>query len=162
MQDYAQLPIAQVRLWSAPQFDNPRTMRFLTLSIPALALLAAGGVLAQGAATSVAIPATTPSVTLEQALRAARDNPDVAWARYAVAAAQGDLQAADRAPLPTLSAKAGSIDLDNGLGPGNLLREKRIDKGVGMDWTLERGNKRSLRTETAQRALLATEIPTST
>ncbi len=153
-------------------------MRFLNLTIPAAALVAAGAVLAQSAATTPATPTppTTPAsspavlgtplsaapaappVTLEQALRAARENPDVAWARYAVSAAQGDLQAADRAPLPTLSAKAGAIDLDNGLGPGNLWREKRIDKGVGLDWTVERGNKRGLRTEAAQQGLQATRL----
>ena len=155
-------------------------MRFLILTIPAACLMAAGGALAQApnspagsadssrAATApvtnsaaAATPATlapATGVTLAQALRAARDNPDIAWARHAVAGARGDLQAADHAPLPVLSAKAGSMDLENGLGPGNLWREKRIDKGVGMDWTMERGNKRSLRTETAQRALLATRL----
>lgn len=144
-------------------------MRFLTLTIPAAAVFTAGAALAQSATPAASTPAAPPvavaasapaalPVTLEQALRAARENPDVAWARYAVAAAQGDLQAADRAPLPMLSAKAGSIDLDNGLGPGNLWREKRIDKGVGLDWTVERGNKRGLRTEAAQQGLQATRL----
>jgi len=110
------------------------------------------------AAPAPASAASAAGITLAQALQAARDNPDIAWARYAVAGARGDLQAADRAPLPVLSAKAGSMDLQNGLGPGNLWTEKRIDKGVGMDWTLERGNKRVLRTEGAQRALQATRL----
>jgi cobalt-zinc-cadmium efflux system outer membrane protein len=148
-------------------------MRFLTLSIPAACLMVAGGALAQtpnapaGPDARTPIPTAAPApasaasaagITLAQALQAARDNPDIAWARYAVAGARGDLQAADRAPLPVLSAKAGSMDLQNGLGPGNLWTEKRIDKGVGMDWTLERGNKRVLRTEGAQRALQATRL----
>ncbi len=122
-------------------------MRSLFLKIPAACLLPLGVALAQA-------PAPTP-VTLVQVLQAVRENPDIAWARQAVASARGDLQAADRAPLPTLSAKAGAIDLDNGIGPGQLLRDKRIDKGLGLDWTLERGNKRALRTEGARQGLAA-------
>ena len=49
-----------------------------------------------------------------------------------------------------LSAKAGSIDLNNGVGAGSIWQEKRIDKGVGLDWTWERGNKRTLRTQTSR------------
>jgi cobalt-zinc-cadmium efflux system outer membrane protein len=50
-----------------------------------------------------------------------------------------------------LTAKASSIDLQNGLGPGNVIRDKRIDKAIGLDWTLERGDKRALRTRAAER-----------
>ena len=96
-------------------------------------------------------------ITLAQTLRAARNNLDVALARSAAAAAQADVLAADHAPHPTLSAKLSSIDLQNGIGAGNLLGDKRIDKGIGVDWTYERGNKRALRTQAAQRSASAAE-----
>ena len=94
--------------------------------------------------------ASTPTLSLAQALQAAQANLDVSLAKRALDAARSDITAADRAPTPTLSAKAASIDLQNGLGGGNLLRDKRIDKAIGLDWTLERGNKRELRTRAAQ------------
>ena len=96
-------------------------------------------------------------LTLAQALRAARNNVDVALARSAAVAAQADVLAADHAPPPTLSAKLSSIDLQNGIGGGSLLGDKRIDKGIGVDWTYERGNKRALRTQTAQRSASAAQ-----
>ncbi len=89
-------------------------------------------------------------LSLAQALQAAQNNLDVSLARRLVDAARGDITAADRAPTPTLSAKAASIDLQNGIGSGNLIRDKRIDKSLGLDWTYERGNKRVLRTQAAQ------------
>ena len=90
------------------------------------------------------------AVTLEEAQRAAADNLDVSIARRAWAAARGDVMAADHAPPPQLTAKASQIDLQNGVGGGNVFRDKRIDKSIGLDWTLERGNKRELRTRAAQ------------
>ena len=54
--------------------------------------------------------------------------------------------------LPVLTTKASQMDLEHGLGSGSVLNEKRIDKSVGLDWTWERGNKRALRTLSAQRA----------
>ena len=101
--------------------------------------------------------AQASALTLAQALRAARNNVDVALARSAAVAAQADVLAADHAPAPTLSAKLSSIDLQNGIGAGNLLGDKRIDKGIGVDWTYERGNKRALRTQAAQRGASAAE-----
>ena len=100
---------------------------------------------------------TQPTLSLAQALQSAQDNLDVSLARRAVDAARGDVIAADRAPTPTLSAKAASIDLQNGIGSGNLIRDKRIDKAVGLDWTLERGNKRVLRTQAAQSLVSAAQ-----
>jgi cobalt-zinc-cadmium efflux system outer membrane protein len=95
------------------------------------------------------------TITLDDALQAAARNLDVSIAARAATAAQADVRAADQAPLPQLSAKLSQIDLQNGIGPGNLLRDKRIDKGVGIDWTWERGDKRGLRTEAARRAAAA-------
>ena len=106
-------------------------------------LLAAWPARAQPASPSSA-------VSLSQVMQAARENLDVSLARRALAAAQADVASADHAPAPVLSAKAASIDLQNGVGTGNLLRDKRIDKSLGIDWTWERGNKRELRTRAAK------------
>ena len=108
-------------------------------------------------AWSQTVTAPVGAVTLPQVLQAARDNIDVSLSRRALAAARADVLAADHSPVPVLSAKAGSIDLQNGIGAGSLLREKRVDKSVGLDWTLERGNKRELRTRSAQRNVLAAQ-----
>lgn len=116
-------------------------MRLVTLCIICCGI-AAGSALAQ--------PATGAVISLEEALRAARDNLDVSVARHAVAAAQADVLAANHAPAPVLSAKAASIDLQNGVGPGHVLTRKRIDKAIGLDWTWERGDKRVLRTRAAE------------
>jgi cobalt-zinc-cadmium efflux system outer membrane protein len=96
-----------------------------------------------------------PAVSLPQALQAARGNLEVALARHSLAAAQADILGANRAPLPVLSAKLGQMDLQNGIGEGHFLTEKRVDKSIGLDWTWERGNKRELRTLTAERAAAA-------
>lgn len=107
-------------------------------------------------AASAQTPATPPTpspvtVSLQQALQAARGNLDVALARRNVAGARADVLSADRAPFPTLSASVSQIDLQNGNGGGNPWTEQTVDKSVGLDWTWERGNKRELRTRTAQR-----------
>jgi len=97
------------------------------------------------------------AVSLEQALTAARNNLDVALARNALAAARADIVSANRAPLPVLTAKLSQMDLQNGIGGGNFMTEKRVDKSIGLDWTWERGNKRELRTLTAERAATAAQ-----
>lgn len=96
-------------------------------------------------------------VSLAEVLQAARLNLDVSMARRQLTAAQGDALAADHAPAPVLSAKASSIDLQNGVGGGNVLTQKRIDKAIGLDWTWERGNKRELRTRGAQQIVAAAQ-----
>jgi cobalt-zinc-cadmium efflux system outer membrane protein len=113
-------------------------------------------------APAAAVPASTGltpvnAVTLAQALQAARNNLDVSLTQRAFDAARADVLSADRAPTPVLTAKTASIDLQNGVGPGNALNDKRIDKSIGMDWTWERGNKRELRTRGAQRAAQAAQ-----
>ncbi|MEY2953083.1 MAG: hypothetical protein RLZZ401_1170 [Pseudomonadota bacterium] len=104
---------------------------------------------------SVAQP--VPEVSLAQALQAARQNIEVALAQRSLAAAQADIRAADRAPVPVLSGKLSQMDLQHGLGAGNVLTQKRIDKAIGLDWTWERGNKRALRTQAATAAALAAQ-----
>lgn len=91
------------------------------------------------------------AVTLADVLQAARENSDVSLARRSLAAAQADIVSADHRPAPQLTAKSSSMDLQHGLGPGNALTDKRIDKSIGLDWTYERGNKRQLRTRAAER-----------
>ncbi|MCZ8252837.1 MAG: TolC family protein [Hylemonella sp.] len=99
-------------------------------------------------------PAGTPPqpLSLQQVLQAAQDNLDVALSRRNLAGAQADVTSADRAPLPVLSAGVSQIDLKNGNGSGRVLQDRTYDKSVGLDWTWERGNKRELRTLTAQRS----------
>lgn len=117
-------------------------------------LLAAGLLLALPALAQAPAEA---GLSLQQAMQAARNNLDVALARNALAAARADIVSADRAPLPVLSAKLGQMDLQNGLGEGHFMTEKRVDKSIGLDWTWERGNKRALRTLTAERAVSAAQ-----
>jgi cobalt-zinc-cadmium efflux system outer membrane protein len=57
-----------------------------------------------------------------------------------------------------LSGKASEIDLQNGVGGGSWVGGKRIDKSIGIDWTIERGNKRELRTRAAQRSADAAQL----
>lgn len=124
-------------------------MRIRQFSAVTLAL--AGSVFATFAYSQNPPPASASPLTLVQVLSAARNNVDVSLARSVADAVQADVLAADHAPPPTLSAKLSSIDLENGIGEGSLLGERRIDKGIGIDWTWERGNKRELRTLVAQR-----------
>lgn len=101
---------------------------------------------------SVGTAAAGEPLSLSAVLQAAASNVDVQVARRGLEAARADVLAADRAPFPQLTLKASQMDLQHGLGPGNWLADKRIDKSVGIDWTWERGNKRALRTAAAQAA----------
>ena len=115
-----------------------------------------GAVWAQS--TPAAAPANVPlgsTLRLQAVLEAARQNPDALAARRAAEAARADVRTADRAPAPVLSAGMSSIDLQNGTGAGPFWTQKRLDKSLGLDWTWERGNKRGLRTESAERAARA-------
>ena len=125
----------------------------LAATLPALAqpAPAAPAMAAPAGGTRPAVAPAT-ALTLREALIAARDNLDVAVSRGALAGARADILSADHAPLPTLSTSAESIDLKNGVGPGNTFSKKRIDKFIGLDWTIERGNKRELRTAQARGA----------
>ncbi len=94
------------------------------------------------------VHAATP--TLPDVLRAAQSSIAVRIAAQAERSADADRVVADHAPLPVLTAKASQIDLQNGLGAGDPISRKRIDKSVGLDWTWERGDKRLHRTRAAQ------------
>ena len=93
----------------------------------------------------------TGTLSLAQVLETAKLNAAARISQQDLAAAKSDILSANRAPLPTFSAKA--TDTGNGTGgaglpAGNLPR--RTDKSLGLDWTYERGGKRALRTEAAQ------------
>lgn len=120
--------------------------RFSAVTLALLGSACATLALGQTSPLSSAAP-----LTLGQVLAAARSNVDVSLARSTAEAAQADVLAADHAPAPSLSAKLSQIDLENGIGQGSVLGERRIDKGIGIDWTWERGKKRELRTLAAQR-----------
>jgi cobalt-zinc-cadmium efflux system outer membrane protein len=107
-------------------------------------------------ALGMARPASSV-LSLQQVLQAARQSPDVLAAQRALNAARADVLTANRAPAPTLSAGMSSIDLQNGTGGGSFWSQKRIDKSLGLDWTWERGNKRALRTEAAERSAKAAQ-----
>lgn len=150
----------QVSFRSVGYSDNP-VMRIATFMTAAGLLLAACAASAQAGATTAAPDSAPPSapvpapaeraVSLQQALQAARANANVRLARQQLAGAQSDVLSADHRPAPVLTAQAASIDLQNGIGGGDLLGRKRIDKQLGLDWTYERGNKRELRTLAARR-----------
>ena len=102
----------------------------------AAAVAATPAVTITATATTMSAAADSAStVNLAQALRAARQNLDVSLAQRALAAAQADIRAADRAPTPVLSGKFSQMDLQHGVGAGNALTQKRIDKAFGLDWT---------------------------
>jgi len=129
---------------------------FLSGSLLALGVLAMPPAQAQNAPAAPTTPARLgATLRLEQVLQAARQNPDALAAQRMAEAARADVRAADRAPAPVLSAGVSSIDLRNGNGPGSFWTDKRLDKSLGVDWTWERGNKRGLRTEAAERAARA-------
>jgi cobalt-zinc-cadmium efflux system outer membrane protein len=101
---------------------------------------------------SLTASATSVPLTLAQALEAAKLNAAVRMSQQDVSAANSDILAADRAPLPTFSAKASATDSSGQANTtaGNLTSQRRTDKSWGLDWTFERGGKRSYRTEAAK------------
>ena len=111
--------------------------------------------LAASAGSAIA-QAINNAPTLREVLQAVNQSTEVRIARQAQVGAEADVLTADHAPLPVLSSKLSQIDLQNGLGAGDWIGRKRIDKGVGLDWTYERGDKRALRTHAAQRTVAAT------
>ena len=139
------------------------SIRHLFLLSGLLALGTSPWALAADTATPQATPAlgmaapASSVLSLQQVLQAARQSPDVLAAQRALNAARADVLTANRAPAPTLSAGMSSIDLQNGTGGGSFWSQKRIDKSLGLDWTWERGNKRALRTEAAERSAKAAQ-----
>jgi cobalt-zinc-cadmium efflux system outer membrane protein len=125
------------------------------LSVRRTALTFLGQVL--GASWLLMGAALAQPLSLQQTLDAAAVNWDVAITKRNLQAAQADVVAANRAPLPVLSAKTSQIDLQHGIGGGGLWQNKRIDKSVGLDWTWERGDKRLLRTQGSESLVTASQ-----
>jgi len=132
-----------------------RHLFFITAWVAAASPWAHATDLARGTPTAAATASAV--LSLKEVLQAARQNPDAMAAQRAAEAARADVQAADRAPAPTLSAGVSSIDLQNGVGSGSFWTQKRLDKSLGLDWTWERGGKRALRTEVAERSARAAQ-----
>jgi cobalt-zinc-cadmium efflux system outer membrane protein len=105
-------------------------------------------------------PAFAQPLVLDEVLEAARNNLDVRWAQQEAAASRADILAANHAPLPVLSAKSAAAD-QIGLANGALTSQRHFDKSLGLDWTWERGDKRDLRTQAAQRNAAASQASLS-
>jgi len=108
-----------------------------------------------GTSTTLQQTAAAP-LSLAEVLGAAARNPDVRLAEQALAASRADILAADHAPLPVLSGKTSSNDQPT-LNGGTLGSVRRIDRQLGLDWTWERGGKRTSRTEAARKFAAASE-----
>lgn len=118
-------------------------------------LLCANACAADLSASRVADPA---SLSLRQAETLfLANNPSLALARHAVEGSRADVLSADRnvAP-PVISYNASSIDTRRGIGAGSLPT-KQMDQSLRVDMTLERGDKRALRTEAANARLVASQ-----
>jgi cobalt-zinc-cadmium efflux system outer membrane protein len=103
-------------------------------------------------AISPSAPSLKGPLTLNQALEAAKLNALSRLSQQDLAAANSDILAADRAPLPIFSAKATATDSANQATTAQALAtsQRRNDKSWGLDWTLERGGKRTHRTDAAK------------
>ena len=98
-------------------------------------------------------PALAGPISLVQILETAKSNAAAKFSQQELAAAKSDILSANRAPLPTFSAKTTSTDTGsatNGSGLPAGYMPRKSDKSLGLDWTYERGGKRTFRTEAAQ------------
>ena len=83
-------------------------------------------------------------------------NRDVRLALRTARAAQTDIITAGQRPNPVLSTGVGQYAPSVGLGSGGPL-DKQVDWLARYDQTIERGNKRGLRIETAQQGWIAAQ-----
>jgi cobalt-zinc-cadmium efflux system outer membrane protein len=99
-----------------------------------------------------AVPAFPSALSLALTLEAAKLNAASRMSQQDLVAANSDILAADRAPLPTFSSKTSATDSSGQAGTtaGSLNSQRRTDKSWGLDWTLERGGKRTHRTDAAK------------
>ena len=102
-------------------------------------------------------PGKANILSLVQTLEAAKLNGAAKLSQQDLLAARSDVLTADRAPLPTFSAKASASDAGNGTALTAGSAPRKTDKSWGLDWTFERGGKRSHRTEAAQLIAQAAE-----
>jgi len=106
-------------------------------------------------------PGKASALSLAQTLQAAKQNGAAKLSQQDLAAARSDVLTADRAPLPTFSAKASASDAGNGTALTAGSAPRKTDKSWGLDWTFERGGKRGHRTEAAQWIAQAAEAELS-
>ena len=102
-------------------------------------------------------PTKANALSLAQTLEAAKQNGAAKLSQQDLAAARFDVLTADRAPLPTFSAKASTSDAGNGTALTAGSAPRKTDKSWGLDWTFERGGKRGYRTEAARLIAQAAE-----
>lgn len=102
-------------------------------------------------------PTKANALSLAQTLEAAKQNGAAKLSQQDLAAARFDVLTADRAPLPTFSAKASTSDAGNGTALTAGSAPRKTDKSWGLDWTFERGGKRGHRTEAARLIAQAAE-----
>ena len=112
-----------------------------------------------GAQENMARNLTQSDISLALVLQSAGRNLGVQQAQRNLDASRADVLSANHAPLPNLTLKAASIDLQNGLGAssGNPVNDWRVDKSIGIDVVWERGNKRALRTQTSEQMVSAAQ-----
>jgi cobalt-zinc-cadmium efflux system outer membrane protein len=95
--------------------------------------------------------ASAQALRLDQAIDLAeRHNHDVKLAALGVASAGAAVTVAGAAPNPVLTLQTMNINPAAGIGAGSL-RSKTVDSTVRVDQLIERGGKRALRTQAAQR-----------
>lgn len=107
---------------------------------------------AQPACSALPAPALVWSAAQQ---RLAECNRELLVAQRTAAAARTDIVTAGQRPNPTLSTGVGQYAPSIGYGAGNLL-DKQVDWLVRIDQTIERGNKRGLRIESAEQTARAT------
>lgn len=91
------------------------------------------------------------ALRLDQAIELAeRHNHDVKLAAIGVAGAGAAVTSAGAAPNPVLTLQTMNINPAAGVGAGSL-RSKTVDSAVRLDQLIERGGKRALRTQAAER-----------
>jgi cobalt-zinc-cadmium efflux system outer membrane protein len=112
-----------------------------------------------GAQEKMAPPTAQTNIGLALVLQSAGRNLGVQQAQRNLDASRADVLSANHAPLPNLTLKAASIDLQNGVGApsGNPINDWRVDKSIGIDVVWERGNKRALRTQTSEQLVSAAQ-----
>jgi len=100
-------------------------------------------------------PVDPDHLTLESAARLFREHSrELLAARRAVESAEADRVIAAQRPNPTLSGGASSLSATNWSAAGGF-RDKPIDTKIQLSQLIERGDKRQIRTEAAQRNLAA-------
>lgn len=99
-------------------------------------------------ASAASLPAF--ALTLEQAeTQLLQKNHDVLAARRAYETAVSGITVAGQAPNPTLTYSTSKVDTRSGIGSGPL-RDKKMDQTLMLQQQIERGNRRELRTSSAE------------